>query len=68
MSEVIPEAKASAAQDDDFRDIPCPFCSGKHTAVMSLFGGNAGEVLMHCGDCGTAFHWIKWQGKLPPHP
>jgi len=59
--------KADAARDHDFGDIPCPFCAGGRTSVMSLFGGNAGEVLMHCGDCRTVFHWVKWQGKLPAH-
>ncbi len=46
-------------------DIPCPFCNHTHTDVLSYFGGNAGEILMHCPQCRSAFHWIKWQGKLP---
>lgn len=68
MSEASSGQTAALAVDEDFRDIACPFCNGKHTSLLSLFGGNAGEVLMRCADCGTVFHWVKWQGKLPPHP
>lgn len=50
------------------RHIVCPFCSSPDTAIVSLFGGNAGETLMQCRCCRSGFHWIKWEGKLPPYP
>lgn len=55
-------------QDEDYQDIDCPFCNDKRTSLISLFGGNAGESLLQCHGCNSIFHWIKWQGKLPPHP
>lgn len=58
----------SVANDTDFASVRCPFCEGPDTRVVSLFGGNAGESLMHCDPCNTYFHWIKWRGVLPPHP
>jgi len=59
---------SSKRVDDDFADITCPFCNEKAPWVMSLFGGNAGESLLQCRICNSVFHWIKWQGKLPPYP
>lgn len=60
--------QAVCAADEDFGDIPCPLCAAPHSTLVSAFGGNAGESLMRCGHCRSLFHWIKWQGRLPPHP
>ena len=49
------------------KPIVCPFCNSQNTVIVSLFGGNAGETLMQCQNCRSGFHWIKWEGKLPPH-
>lgn len=63
-----PRCVGQELQDKDYEGIECPFCRGQNVGLMALFGGNAGESLLRCHACHSLFHWVKWQGRLPPHP
>ncbi len=56
------------AGDQDFEGIRCPHCDSADLALVSLFGSSVSEVMFRCLACRTFFNWIKWRGKMPPHP
>lgn len=51
---------------------PCPFCGGKRTEVMSLFGSHASLTTCWCEDCRSPFEFLRWReadsGNMDPAP
>lgn len=44
---------------------PCPFCGGRRTEVMSLFGSHASLTTCWCADCRSPFEFLRWRDAAP---
>ncbi|MEZ4515275.1 MAG: hypothetical protein R3C62_25650 [Chloroflexota bacterium] len=42
---------------------PCGFCGSRNTEFMALFGQFLLVSQYYCGDCHSAFEWVKHQGE-----
>ncbi len=43
----------------DLADVPCPYCSSKHTSMESPFGPTLCRSIHYCNDCLQSFEHIK---------
>ena len=41
---------------------PCPFCEGRQTELMAVFGAHASVSTYWCRDCRSPFELLKWSG------
>ena len=49
MSERLPTAPA------------CPFCEGRETELLNVFGAHASVSSYWCRDCRSPFEMLKWK-------
>lgn len=42
--------------------VPCPFCSGNETKLITPFGGQLSVAQYWCTKCRTGFDYLKWNG------
>jgi hypothetical protein len=50
--------------------VPCPFCDGNDTKLLTPFGGQLSVSQHWCNRCRTGFDYIKWEPRreAPPSP
>jgi len=41
---------------------PCPFCEGRDTELMNVFGSHASVSTYWCRSCRSPFELLKWRG------
>ena len=60
---------ASNSPPPPFPDAPpCPFCAGKRTEIMSLFGSHASLTTCWCADCRSPFEFLRWRDSSAGAP
>ena len=47
---------------------PCPFCEGRQTELLSVFGAHASVSTYWCRDCRSPFEMLKWKSAAPEKP
>lgn len=50
-----------AAGDALPASVPCAFCKGMETELVSPFGGQLSVAQYWCRSCRTGFEFIKWE-------
>jgi hypothetical protein len=43
--------------------VPCPFCDGTDTRLLTPFGGQLSVSQHWCRGCRTGFDYIKWEPR-----
>ncbi|MGI9625251.1 MAG: hypothetical protein ACR2QM_00330 [Longimicrobiales bacterium] len=55
--------KAVGPRGTERPEQPCPFCDGRRTELMSLFGSHASLSTFWCKACRSPFEVLRWQAK-----
>lgn len=43
--------------------VPCPFCDGRDTRLLSPFGAQLSVAQYWCRHCHTGFEYLKWEAS-----
>lgn len=61
MAEHSPSSQSRDADELIPQSVPCPFCEGTDTKLVSPFGGQMSMAQYWCNRCRTGFEYIKWE-------
>ena len=53
----------SEAADSHEKSEACPFCDGRDTELMSLFGSHASLTTYWCRRCRSPFEILRWRAQ-----